>query len=873
MKPLQLTMRAFGPYAGETVIDFTKLDQRHLFLICGPTGAGKTTILDAMCYALYGKTSGDRSGARMRSDYATSAQRTEVIFDFMIGDKTYRAYRAPEQLVDKKRGTGQTLSAMQSSLSELEDGKEIYTIRTGIEEAAGKLIGLNASQFCQVILLPQGDFRKLLVAKAEERESILKQLFKTQRFSDFQDVLRQRVISLGSTRKQEEIDLSATYNMVHVADMEALKQKETDLEVALVEEKEKQKAMEKEIQVFHEVYQKAAVLDGHFKTLEKAEAHMTSLLHQEGAVQKAEKDLKRIRKAKELAPYFENLEKITADGQLVRKAMDEAQKRQAYFKAETEKLKALEVSLEAQQPDMEKNRLTIADMTQWMPKAKTYGATKREVTRLTEKFNEANLELQRLQKEAEIAKAHRDEAQKKAEEVRRRYIFGQAAILASQLKEGEPCPVCGSMHHPHPAVSEEKLPTEAELKRAQKAAEQASRDYDDKNQLAQSYNAGAFVSAITELGNAQAKMRTLEDIPEAYRRPIFLRNEIKRLHDAVTTWEEERKGLASKKEPIISGLAKAEADYDSAARRRDELLQEYKVQEAALTEKAQEAGFTDSKECRIWVQRRNEEAKLEKTINDYKADRKGTEKIITDEKGIVGQEEKPDMVSLGQRERTLQQTVKSLIQQISSSQTTLEQLKKAEIRAAEILKRHEKTLKEASLVQGLYDLTRGAKTRITLERYVLGALLDDVTQAANLRLLDMSHRRYSLHRMKEVGTANKGGLSLEVSDSYTGRSRPANTLSGGETFLASLSLALGLADVVQARQGGVRLDTMFIDEGFGTLDPEALNSAMNTLIDLQNTGRLVGIISHVPELEERIDARLRISPAEKGSQAVFEIVE
>ena len=182
-------------------------------------------------------------------------------------------------------------------------------------------------------------------------------------------------------------------------------------------------------------------------------------------------------------------------------------------------------------------------------------------------------------------------------------------------------------------------------------------------------------------------------------------------------------------------------------------------------------------------------------------------------------------------------------------------------------------MESSRLVQGLYDLTRGAKTRITLERYVLGALLDDVTQAANLRLLDMSHRRYSLHRMKETGSANKGGLSLEVSDSYTGRSRPANTLSGGETFLASLSLALGLADVVQQRQGGVRLDTMFIDEGFGTLDPEALNSAMNTLIDLQNTGRLVGIISHVPELEERIDARLKVSPADKGSKAEFEILE
>ena len=194
MKPLKLTMRAFGPYAGETVIDFEKLQGRHLFLICGPTGAGKTTILDAMCYALYGKTSdGPCHGEKMRSDYADSSERTEVIFDFMLGDKTYRATRSPAQMVDKKRGSGQTLAAMQASLSELEDGKEINTLRTGIEEAAGKLIGLNADQFCQVILLPQGDFRKLLVAKADEREAILKQLFKTQRFSEFKDRLKDRL--------------------------------------------------------------------------------------------------------------------------------------------------------------------------------------------------------------------------------------------------------------------------------------------------------------------------------------------------------------------------------------------------------------------------------------------------------------------------------------------------------------------------------------------------------------------------------------------------------------------------------------------------------------------------------------------------------
>ena len=873
MKPLKLTIRAFGPYAGETVIDFKKLNDHHLFLICGPTGAGKTTILDAMCYALYGKTSGDRSGGRMRSDYATTAQRTEVIFDFMIGDKTYRAYRAPEQWIDKKRGSGQTLTAMQSSLSELEDGKEIRTIRTGVEEAAGKLIGLNASQFCQVILLPQGDFRKLLVAKAEERESILKQLFKTQRFSDFQDEWKRRVNDLYKTRCTEETELSTTFGMVNVSSMEELQKQEKEIEAWVHQEKEKHEAKEKENQQFRITYEKAALLAGHFASLEKAKAHMVFLKNQEQDIKKKEKSLQYIRSAKELSPYFENLDKIKYDGQAVRKTMDKAQEKKQRFTKEKETLRQEEAELESKKDDIGHARDRVADMMQWLPRAKAYEEAQQEVHHLSKQYEDMEAQLERLIQQAEKNKEQRDSLATKAEDIRRAYIFGQAAILASQLKEGEPCPVCGSIHHPHPAVSKEELPTETAVKRAQKLAEDASKQYEMAREAVQSYREGPYGETKTALEKGKTKMHTLEDVPKAYRKETFLHQEIEKERTLVAQWEEKKKNLSNKKEPIISGLASAEAEYQGASSRRNELLLEYKKQEQALTEKAKEAGFSNLMDCQIWVKRQSEENDLATSIADYQADCKGTEKNLEDEKLAVGIEEKPDMDALGQQEKELQQEIKTLIQQISAKESWLEKLKEAEKKVADIQERHEKTMKEASVVQGLYDLTRGSKTRITLERYVLGVLLDDVTKAANLRLLDMSHHRYSLHRMTEVGSANKGGLSLEVSDSYTGRSRPANTLSGGETFLASLSLALGLADVVQARQGGVRLDTMFIDEGFGSLDPEALNSAMNTLIDLQSSGRLVGIISHVPELEERIDARLRVSPAEKGSQAEFEMME
>lgn len=873
MRPLKLTMRAFGPYAGEVTIDFEKLDGRHLFLICGPTGAGKTTILDAMCYALYGKTSGDRSGARMRSDYAGPDQKTEVIFDFMIGDKTYRACRSPEQFIDKKRGKGQTKTAMQASLSELVDGKEMSTLRTNVEAAAGKLIGLNANQFCQVILLPQGDFRKLLVAKAEEREGILKQLFKTQRFSDFQYELKERADALLRRKRTVETELCTLYRTVQVDDAASLLARKQETESALLEARKQRTEIEKAWLDFQKTYTRAAALDTHFQALDKAEKHQSFLAKRAAEIEKAKADLVRIRHAKELAAYFELLEKTIAEGTRAKAEMEKAEREKARAAKEKEALLTEENRIEGERAAIEKAKETIITLTAWEPKAKEFGAARRNVERYTKKFEEAAAELSSLQaKEKDFRKIY-EAASHEEELARKRYIDGQAAILASRLRDDAPCPVCGSVHHPHPAVSEAALPSEEEYKRAKLAAERAKTDLENASALMGSYQAGAYVSAITEMGNAQAKLRGLEDLPEEYRKPIAIRNEIKRLHEKVTAWEAAVKQLSQRKEPLLSALGAAEANYANAKQQRTRLIEEYRRQQEELKEKALALGFADLTDCKAWHARVPEEKHIEEEINRYRADRSATEQNIAQELIAIGQEKRPDMPALGQEGQALQQRYKRTLEENNRLDNVRVHLEDVWKQSKEKARALEALTEELSLALGLYDLTRGSRTRITLERYVLGVLLDEVAEAANHRLLEMSHRRYSLHRMKETGAQNKGGLTLEVSDSYTGRSRPANTLSGGETFLASLSLALGLADVVQARQGGVHLDTMFIDEGFGTLDPEALNSAMNTLIDLQSTGRLVGIISHVPELEERIDARLKVSPAEKGSRAEFEILE
>lgn len=873
MKPLKLTMRAFGPYAGETVIDFEKLQGRHLFLICGPTGAGKTTILDAMCYALYGKTSGDRTGEKMRSDYADSSERTEVIFDFMLGDKTYRATRSPAQMVDKKRGSGQTLAAMQASLSELEDGKEINTLRTGIEEAAGKLIGLNADQFCQVILLPQGDFRKLLVAKADEREAILKQLFKTQRFSEFKDRLKDRLDAKVREKMEKQTREDQILSSSGATDEKQLSQMVEEAGKELKEAQDIVKSREKESNEFREVYQKETALMGHFTELEKALKQDAALKNEEGRMKEMEASLSLIRSARELAPYFVQLDGITREGKQEAVKLKTARADMETYSKLNETLEKRIQELDAMKEKREEERKTALKMQDLVPKAKLYGAAVQALKNAKNALSRAEEETKRLQAAAEAARKARDEQKEKADAVRKSYIEGQAFLLAEGLEDGVPCPVCGAIHHPAPARGGDHVAKAEDVERAQKEYERASAAYDRANDTKEKHSTGAYAKAMSDHAKADAQMKTLEEIPEAYRDPKYLEAESTRLLTDIRKWEQDKETAAAQLRKAGADLSASQAACRNAEERREELVKKYRETESVLKEASDKAGFQSLDECKEWYKKKDTEESVCKTLEQYRADRKSTEERIKAEEQETAGKERPDMLALNEKSKALQDQLKKASERAAALKERTETLQKAVSDARAIEKELEDLRKEEGLIRGLYDLTSGKKTRITLERYVLGTLLDDVANAANLRLLSMSRRRYSLHRMTDESGLGKGGLSLEVSDSFTGRSRPANTLSGGETFLASLSLALGLADVVQSRQGGVRLDTMFIDEGFGTLDPDSLNSAMNTLIDLQNTGRMVGIISHVPELEERIDARLRVTPAEKGSKAEFEIID
>jgi exonuclease SbcC len=746
-------------------------------------------------------------------------------------------------------------------------------LRTGIEEAAGKLIGLNADQFCQVILLPQGDFRKLLVAKADEREAILKQLFKTQRFSEFKDRLKDRLDAKVREKMEKQTREDQILSTAGAADEKQLASIVEEAEKSLQEAVETTRKQEKESNEFREVYQKETALMGHFTELDKALKQDAALKNEEGRMKEMEASLSLIRSARELAPYFDQLDGITREGRQEAQKLKTAKADMETYTRLNETLEKRIQELDAMKEKREEERKTALKMQDLVPKAKLYGAAVQALKNAQNALSRAEEETKRLQASAEAARKARDAQKEKADAVRKSYIDGQAFLLAEGLEDGVPCPVCGAIHHPAPARGGDYVAKAEDVERAQKEYERASAAYDRANDAKEKHSTGAYAKAVSDHAKADAQMKTLEEIPEAYRDPKFLEMESTRLLTDIRKWEQDKETAAAQLRKAGADLSASQAACRNAEERREELVKKYRETESVLKEASDKAGFQSLDECKEWYKKKDTEESVRKALEQYRADRKSTEERIKAEEQETAGKERPDMLALNEKSKALQDQLKKASERAAALKERTETLQKAVSDARAIEKELEDLRKEEGLIRGLYDLTSGKKTRITLERYVLGTLLDDVANAANLRLLSMSRRRYSLHRMTDESGLGKGGLSLEVSDSFTGRSRPANTLSGGETFLASLSLALGLADVVQSRQGGVRLDTMFIDEGFGTLDPDSLNSAMNTLIDLQNTGRMVGIISHVPELEERIDARLRVTPAEKGSKAEFEIID
>jgi exonuclease SbcC len=929
MKPLRLTLEAFGPYAGRQELDFGDLGDQSFFLIHGPTGAGKTSILDGISYALYGQTSGGQRETRdLRSHFATADLPTRVTFDFALGGKAYRVERTPEQQVPKQRGGGLKKQLYAAHLWELVDGAEVPLATekpTVVDAKVADLLGFKASQFRQVVLLPQGRFQEFMLAGSAERQAILQTLFQTARYAAIAEALAEEEKALRGSILTAQAEARQLLEQAGVATAQDLPdrleavarrvkertQEQTEARVAF----DRAEAVLREGQHLEEALARVHTLQQEIIRLAEAAGSRTlTLATAEGALTEAEhdeprrEDLRRaIDRLKELEPRLVALEQARtaiAEAARERKQLEDLAEKQtqhrdaARLEAARQKALLQDLRTEASQLAGREGLLRLAG--QKRKQRAQFEQAEQEIERATLALDTARTHLDAAQQAVKQARDHHRDLQE-------RRLAAQAAHLAQNLKPGEPCPVCGSEAHPHPAGPSADQPGEPELQQArvrQDAAEAA---------LARAQEAAAARSSALETARARREDLAHHLGEDAHADPATLVAEEATCLEAL-----ERSRQAEARLPEIErSLAKAEeiqqqAEVQLAAttRRQSEvaLLEagaqgRIRVHEEALPEGLRapgalvaqrreaegelarsEAGLKAARTARDAAQTAaiEAEAALKSHGDRLEAGRTEARKTEADflaaltATGVdlpTGEQPIPNLPSL-QITRDAAQARFSLageaLGQAQSERVALQRLATTlaalEARQGAEERRHRAAASLARVARG----EDGA--RVSFERYVQGALLDEVLVSASERLRRMSKQRYALQRATAGGDLRRaGGLELEITDSHTGRARAVSSLSGGEGFQASLALALGLSDVVQRHAGGIRLDTVFIDEGFGSLDSEALDLALRTLEELNQGGRLVGLISHLDDVKARISARLEVTPGPGGSHARFRV--
>ncbi len=961
MRPLTLTMQAFGPFSGKESIDFSKLGDNPLFLINGPTGSGKTTILDALCFALYGKTTGDeRDGTQMRCDLAPDDLLTEVIFEFELARNRYRIRRIPEQLRPKSRGEGFTSQSPEAQLYQIEtDGREKLLVSSKVTEATRMvedLTGLSVDQFRQVMVLPQGKFRQLLLAESAEREKIFSQLFQTRIYKRLEDRLKEH--SAGLRRQREDLQ-QLRQGILEAADLETLEQLEqerSEVEQQTTQALSCKLERERQHQAASESLQQGRSLLAQFAQLEKVADELERLQQQTEQIDSLQQKLRQAELAAKLSPLYADWQRCQQDllqaGEAVKRAQAELVTKEKELSAAQSQLSAAQ----ARQPEIDRLKQELAQLEAFRVRAERLHAARERLQAAQRQTSMAELwlhwkqlvdreqQLRQVQKLERACQAQEQllekkqhqggELAKKVEDLQRStrqieldWHRGQAAILAAELQPGTPCPVCGSQDHPAPAQSKVVLPTQSQLEQARSAAEQAQHklmtareEYkDEQNRLrelrhelkssregveggdtvadelamsaaqlqdraaelqvrlpdsgqAQSLNLRELDNQLRQAKDTLVEAKTQlaaaeQELPEAYRQPGALEQAEQSLRQQLGQLEQAFHA-AVEQQQAAHGWVKATTATLSAARQQEQTASEAATQAVdAWQAGLQQSPFTSAEDYRAAQLTDSEMGQCNEQIEKHKSavqNYNGARKQL--EESLQGKQP-PEIDEL---EQSLQAVTELRDQAVSAWQQLdkrLSQLNKTAEKLTAAAKDLQQLDAQYAVIGTLSDVANGQTgNKISLQRFVLSVLLDDVLIEASQRLSLMSKGRYQLLRKEDRSKGNKAsGLELEVEDAYTGKVRSVATLSGGESFMAALSLALGLSDVVQAYAGGIRLDTLFIDEGFGSLDPESLDLAVRTLIDLQSTGRMVGVISHVADLKEQLPLRIDVLSERFGS--------
>ncbi len=927
MRPLKLVMSAFGPYAGEETIDFEKMGSRGLYLITGDTGSGKTTVFDALSFALFGESSGgNREPSMLRSRFEEAKTKTFVELTFLYKGREYRIKRNPEYLRPKDRGEGETVERADATLY-LPEGSPLAGIKS-VNEKIVELLGVNKEQFSHIAMIAQGEFLKLLLADTKKRSEIFREIFGTRRYQALQDALKS-----CSGRLHDE------YNEISRSIGQYLEGVRCPKEHIHFEEFEKMKAEKKFAsnnrlremleELCEDLHGRTKELDKALRETEKAIERNNHYLGIYKSVKQGEEDLQKNEKQKEklalkllecramLGEQEEQeperkalLEKITIKREklkdfeeldkLVKEHKEKEKQLQESKKGIEKEEKAIE-KLEAEKKSGQEQKDLLGNPSEKYAKAEGEKERLQNLLEVFEEYKRNCGQIAALQKEeATLQKKYQKAAEdweKKlsyANELERAFLDGQAGVLAAKLKQGEPCPVCGSTEHPHPALSHEEIPSQEEV---EQAGEEGEAGRKKAAALSEKIKETAGMRKTLEEKGKDSEEKLLKVWQEDMELPFeekmagtAIKERISRADGELRKAENQRKKLKSLEE----GLPKLEQEL----KEKESLLQKLKEQAAKEEEKAlslweqiegmrEKLGFSGKKEAKAHVKeleknlaamvkayenakKETEEAKnalsgteasiktLEKTIKKSRKEmgETGGEALLTEKERL---EEEKARISAGKQEAERMWNADDSVRKSVASQ----------------LDRLEETGAKWQMVKALHNTASGSiagKDKIMLETYVQMAYFDRIIDRANVHLMKMTDGRYDLIRSKEAGNQkSQSGLELNVADHYymskDGGSRSVKSLSGGESFLAALSLALGMSEEVSANAGGIETDALFVDEGFGTLDESALDRAVGALQELSNANRVVGIISHVPELKNRIERQIVIKKTKgKGSE-------
>lgn len=906
MRPLKITMSAFGPYAGEVTLDMQKLGKSGIYLITGDTGAGKTTIFDAISYALYGEASGNyRENTTLRSKYAGVDTPTFVELEFEYNNEIYKINRNPEYPRPNKRGEGFTKQSANAELV-MPDGSVITKIKD-VSAKVEEIIGINKNQFSQIAMIAQGDFRKLLNCETNERSKIFRKIFKTEPYHNIEIKLSSLFNELKRNREKEKSGIEQYINQLKC-------NKNDTLSLELERAKSGDVLIEDVIKLAGEIINKDTLeytktqknIESINEEIEKINSNIKLYENQE-ATKKAY--AKASAKLEELKTKRNECEKAYKSAEAQRERLDDLTRKINLINSKMPKydeLKSLENSINKRKQSFEKSNNLLKLKQQEITllekeideKSKALeevkGADllvqkltveKEEINKKAEALKELKTEIDRCKTEQKnlknaqsFAKSALDEYGALENEYNQIYIAffnEQAGIIADELKDGEPCPVCGSTSHPNLARKSENAPSQADVESAQnlvkKAQKKANKARDTASALKSKFDeiAANVKSAAKKLFGTDDNVfddynSSINALKKEYDCTLALLktaneklNLYKKLDKEIPKIQEKQKSLLDEISNLNTQKASDEAFISENTKRVTSIKSELDFESADLAKDKLKEYTNLSKDIKNTIEKsKNDFDDIKSKYDTQKGTKASLENALKEFKEIDLASLNEKSLKLNEYKKDVDKTAKSLYSRIESNKLLVDNISEKR----DILKGYDDKYVWLKALSETANGDISGKEKITLETFVQMTYFDSIIRKANIRLLTMSDGQYELVRRSDAETLKKNeGLALDVIDHFNGSTRSVSTLSGGESFMASLCLALGLSDEIQSSNGGIKLDTMFVDEGFGSLDGEALDRALSALTSLSQGNRLVGIISHVDALCDRIDNKIVIT--------------